>query len=226
MADYGIEVYTSAKLQTYGKDYYNNQYQAKDRAEEFIRGAYNRHGYSVNFVDTTGYKPNPPTEKKGESFTTQCPCDYKFDCSYSSVLSWFISWLDCNGPQAIDSTILLTKTNQTNGGVALGSVAHAQTGKHVCNLPSSYEDYGWNDEDNAMNTVLHEIGHCLMSGTRNDDGDSEEEHDVAALENRFDWYTITAMDIEGNVNDCGETSSTGYDGWEHTWSDCCVSNWS
>lgn len=225
MADYEIAVYSTAKLQRYGEDNYNNQFQAKDRAETFIEGAYNRHGYSVNFVNTTSYEPNPPTEKKGESFTTQCPCDHKFDCSYSSVVRWFDSWLDCNGPQAADSTILLTKTSQTNGGVALGSIVHVQTGEHICDLPSSYEDYGWNDEDNAMNSVLHEIGHCMMNGTRDEDGDNTTEHDVAALKSRVDWYTITAMDIDGSYNDCQNKYSTGYEGWEHTWSNCCVSNW-
>lgn len=228
MADFEVAVYLTYELQNYGSNNYGNKFQAKDRAETFIEGAFNRHGYSVSFVDTTDYSPAPPTEKYKDSFTTACPCDYRYDCSYDYLVGWFDDWLNCNEVQAEDSTILLSKVDNVNGGAAGGggTVAHAQTGKHVCDLPSSYEEYGWNDEDNGMNTVLHEIGHNLMGNTGDEGNDGVGHHDVAKLSSRVDWYTITAMDINGSENDCQDTYNNDFQGWEHTWSDCCVSNWS
>lgn len=227
MSDYEIAVYLTKELQSYGENNYSNAFQAKDRAETFIKGAYDQYGYSVNFLDTTDYSPDPPKEGFNESFTTACPCDPFYDCSYNKMCHWFDDWLYCNGFKADDVTIILSKTNHTNGGVNIGGgVCHAQTGKFVCDLPSSYEEYGWDDEDNAMNTVLHEIGHYHMAGTRDEDSDGEQEHDVARLVSRVDWYTITPMDIKGSENDCDETFNNDFTGWEHTWSTCCESNWS
>lgn len=226
MADYEIAVYLTYELQNFGESNYSNPFQAKDRAETFIKGAYDRHGYSVNFVDTTDYSPNPPTEKYNDSFTTACPCHTSYDCSYDKMCHWFDDWLDCNGPRGDNVTLIISKTSNTNGGVHIGGgVCHAQTGEYVCELPSSYEKYGWNGEDNAMNTVLHEIGHYHMESTRDEDGDGEEEHDVARLFSRVDWYTITAMKIKGSENDCSDTYNNDPSGWEHTWSACCESNW-
>lgn len=226
MADYEVAVYLTQKLQDHCEVNYGDPFQAKDRAETYIEGAYDRHGHTVRFLDTTDYSPDPYTEKFNESFTTACPCDPLYDCSYDKMCHWFDDWLYCNGPEADDVTIILSSTDQTSGGVYNGSgVAHAQTGKFVAALRSSYQEYGWYDRDNGMNTVLHEIGHYHMVSTRDEDGDGTEEHDVAEQVLHKDGYTITAMDIDGSTNDCGDSWDYDPNGWEHTWSDCCESNW-
>lgn len=232
MASYEIAVYITSELYQYGQNNYGDGYRARERAKTYIQGAMDRHGHTADFVSTDGYHPNVITQKYDTSFTTTCPCDPRYNCSYNNLLDWFKAWIECDGkPSGADSNIILSKTNSSSGGVAYGSggskYAHATTGKFVCDLPSSYENYGWSDSHDGMNTILHEIGHNLMQGSGVDGSDPDDagHHDVAALKSRIDWYTITAMKIKGGENECGDTYSQGYEGWENTWSDCCESFW-
>jgi hypothetical protein len=221
-------VYETKRLYDYCSSEYNDGWRAKKRAETFIKGALDRWGYTVNFEDTTDHIPNPGSEKRDEEFYDDCDlCDpngleYKY-----KVLGWFKEWVECGRPAGDQSSILLSSTSTSNGGKAYrsGKYAHATTGRFVANLSSSYEKYGLNSKDDGFNTVIHELGHNFMQNTNFDsDDDGEDHHDVATYYSRDDWWTQTAMSVEGSSNECGDPErSTG--GWEHTWSSCCHDKW-
>lgn len=229
MASYEVAVYITDALYNYGDSDFNDGYVAQKRAQTYIQGAFDRTSHSVSFVDPDS-TPNAPTEYYNKSFTTACPCDPRYNCSYDRLLGWFKDWVECNNkPQAADSNLLLSKTDNVNGGVAYGGgiYAHAQTGKYVARLYDTYEEYGYKKSHDGMNTAYHEMGHNFMGDTGDGDGDGVGHHDVAGVyDHGTQDDTISAMKINGDTNDCGDlvdTSNIG--GNEMAWSDCCLSNW-
>lgn len=230
MAEYEVAVYITDALYNYGQSDFNDGFVAQKRARKYIQGAFDRIGHSVSFL-TPSATPNAPTQKYDKSFTTACPCDIRYNCSYGSLLDWFKDWIECNNkPQAADSNLLLSNKETANGGNAYpgGIYAHSQTGKLIARLPDQYHGYGYKKKYNGMETGLHEIAHNLMGDVGDEDQDGAGHHDVASAYGHSQTQpdTISAMEVEGSTNDCGYLIDTSnVEGYEMLWSDCCVSNW-
>jgi len=228
MGSYEIAVYVTDSLYNRCQDNHGDGYIAQTRAKTYLQGAFDRTNHSVSFL-TPPSTPNAPTEYYSKSFTTACPCDTRYNCSYEALLGWFQDWVECNNkPKAQDSNILLSNTSNVNGGLAqvpAGTYAHAQTGRYIARLPPSYEKYGMKESHNGMHTAIEVVGHNLIGSVDDDDGDGGKHHDLAVIKDHgYQKETITGMGIKGSQNECGTYWDTStIDGNEMAWSDCAVS---
>lgn len=227
MTDYEMCIYQSQELTDYCETEYGDPHRAIDRAETFLKGAFQNIDFNtVSFVDSST-DLHCPQQAIRQSFETMCPCDTGYTCSYDHLTAWFKETLECNGYQeGADSTLLLTNGDKPNGGLAYktGNKAAASTGAHVAGLPSSYEKYGQNTSFEGMETAFHEIGHNILQAGFDDDGDGVDQHDTGIITLWYDNYYKSPLDIEGETNDCGEDNLYTVDGWYMRYSDCAISN--
>jgi len=228
---YQVAVYITNALYDYGQDNYEDGYRARDRAAEYIKEA-------IDYYDTEDVRSmseiiNAPREYTNRSFEEECLCSSRYNCEYSSLVDWWQTYVDkqCEDLfQAEHSTLLLTSTSESDGGVAMGRFSTAQTGQGICDLPSPAERYGFDNSHDCMHTVLEEVGHSLMSGTNDSDGDGITEHDVGAIYEESEGDCITPMGVNNSENEAGENDCENYQdgdptGWRLIWSPCCERNW-
>ena len=239
MSTYEISVYVSRELYDYGDQNYNDGYQAQKRAATFIDGAFNLTSHSVDLV-TPNDKIPAPVESSHTQFDATCPCGSgSTTCTYDQLVFWWKRYNDCSSTYtADDCNLLLTSTSATDGGYANdqpGQWGHAQTGRHICDLSSSYEWAGKKSEHDAMHTALEEIGHNLLKSPSTVDGDNDGDgsHDCGQPYNyNSNFYAISPMgvndkelDYDGGTNDCNESWNYDPTGWALRWSYCCYNQW-
>lgn len=129
--------------------------------KDYLEQAYSQTPHEVN-VMTPSNHPNPPTEKKGESFS-DAPCSHQGqqETSYDGLLQWWRDYHAChNVTDAKDGNILVTDANAP-GGVSDGhmTIAHGRQVKEID--PGEMYNRGCTSGLEAVGTVLHEAGHCV-----------------------------------------------------------------
>lgn len=223
MATYEISIYQTNELYNYCKDTYGDGYRARDRAYTYFEGA---DDYLSDNI--TVYKPDTgigaPTEELNESFDAAYPCDRSYTVSYDKLVYWWEDYVDCELGTTRDCDLLLTNANSPNHGRARKSqYACAEGGPHIADLPSSYDERGYTDPYDAMETAMHEFAHCVMDGT-DDDGTTYNEHAVGDSHYHDGDYFETMMtnDTIGSKNECDDFVDSP-DGYEMRWDYCCES---
>lgn len=227
MATYEASVHITTDLHQYGEDNYNDGYIAQDRAATYIQGAFDRSSHTV-YLNTPPERPNPGAETIDTEYTAACPCNTSFNCTYNSVVGYYKDWLDCHSYESKDVNIVISSTSNIGGGetCGCGTHAHSQSGQKICDLDSSYQDYGFTDPFNAMQTSLHEIGHLLLKAfPSDDDGDGETQHDMAFVYNHVDGNAVSPMYVNGDENNCSTPVDQIASGKEMRWSGCCEDYW-
>lgn len=237
MANFEIAVFVT-------KDVYDdNGYQARDRVATFTEGAFgetSRHTVDVLRADET---PNPPQEKINSSVSGNCICDWTLDCSWDNLLDWWDDWLiysECNDShtQAADCNLLVTAAD----GGGLGGGRNSTPGTAITNggldlkdLPSSYEPYVWTTAGKKMWVALQEMGHSLIDGMPDSDGDGTGHDSARVIEDPDNGKeTITPMGITGDAtwnrdlqNNCGKAyDKSSVDGKSACfWNDSCTTKY-
>lgn len=171
--------------------------------------------------------PDTPTEDVKTKVSAQRPCDDNY--MYNDLLFWFELWLECNSgpdtPEAADVNVLLT--NKGNGGGRAGpKICGVHDGPDIADAPpvGKFDRYRTSDAHDALQTALHEIGHCIIY-----DAYSIAEHETGAV-TRTDtgWFTNnkhfrTPMGLGGDdhADVCGNTYDRPGDAhWDLVWSEC------
>jgi hypothetical protein len=227
VTSYNIEIFETDELQTSMDDEYNDAWQAAERAETWIKGAFESNsGHEATVGIAKDSEPDPGQEgPAGDSFDQGCICaENTYRCSYNNLFDWWGDWLqaDCKDPHedADDCRLLLTDYSR-GGGLGAGDIAVACVGQDIAELDSSHHRWGGQSKHNAMDTVLEEIGHALINwdGDNNcshsdDDGDGRG-HDSGVI--KYDTtesdYGVTPMGITGDRcnNNCADNSSLNTD---------------
>lgn len=219
MATFEISVYQTADLYRHCNDEHGNGFQARDRVETYMEGADDYLSHNI-IVHTPSKIIDAPTEEVGESFTGEHPCTGTSG-TWDRLVSWWEDYVDCDLGTTRDCDLLLTNATATNRGVARADqYACAEGGRHIAELPSSYDVRGETDPYNAMETVMHEFAHCVLTGWH--DGSAYEEHAVGNTYPFNGKYYETMMTNEaiGSKNECGDYVDPK-DGYEMRWADCC-----
>lgn len=226
MAEYEFAVYLSEALYDYADDRYADPFRPQERTLRYVEGAFRRTPHDVRFDAPSSTVP-APTEEHNTPFSAPCPADADRTCSYASLIRWFRDWLVTTGArQGADGTVLLTSTGEMNGGIAAGRRCVVRTGRLLCELPARYEPFGYLDHHDGIHSVLHELGHILLSDVGDSDCDDIGHHDTGAVYDRPFGRTISPMGLQRATNECGTTFRTdNVVGHELGWSPCCVSRW-
>lgn len=202
-------------------------YQSQRQYDENGNAVINRVAtYLENGTDNTPHSINTskkgtvsiPEECRGTSFTTQYPCDRSFDVTYDGPYYWWEDYTQCVlGNTASDSNLLISDCDGVCGGGRAegGSVSNSTraftNANAVENLPSSFTDYDVSCGAFSMGIAMQEVGHNLMAGISDDDGDDQDEHDTAdTIEHGGDYYTTPmgvsywGQDELSGDNECGD----------------------
>lgn len=223
MATFDISIYVTQELYNHCDDEYGDGFRAQKRAKTFIEGADNKMSDNV-YVKTPSDVYDAPVDELGNSFDARYPCDQTFTVSYDGLVQWWKDKVDCDLGTTDDCDLLLTNGDSGNHGVTLGNqYACAEGGKHIADLPSSYDDRGYGKAYNAMETLMHEFAHALMDG-KNDDGTTYDEHAVGdSLYHDGDYFeTMMTNGTIGSNNECDDYVASP-DGYAMEWADCCES---
>jgi hypothetical protein len=221
MATFEISVYVTVELYQQCNNDYGNGYQAQDRVKTYFEGADNQLSHNIE-VYTPSKRIYAPTEQVGESFTAEHPC-IGDSGTWDRLVHWWEDYVDCDLGTTRDCDLLLTNASSSNRGVARNNqYACAEGGGHIAELPSSYDDRGYNDPYDAMETAMHEFAHCVMDGI--DDGSSYNEHAVGDTIEHSGIYYETMMTNEiQDSNECGQNVNSSDGGYKMRWDDCCES---
>lgn len=211
--------------------YNENGYEVRNTVENYLEAA--ESGDSNVYI--YGYRKDgvfsPPTECPGESFTTSYPCDRTFDVTYDNLLPWWDDYSRCeNLSTESDSNLLVTDCDKYCGGgraYVHGTTCFAN-GNNIENLPNTHTDYDSGCGSYSMATALQEVGHNLMDGPSDSDGDGEGQHDTGETVYHSGSYAVTPMsagywsDLEGD-NECGEWNANPDDLYEFNYANCAMS---
>ena len=246
-----VVLFETYDLQNYCDDNYGSSWRAANRAKTWIEGAFDQTSdYDVTVSIATDSAPNPPQEGPArDDFTTSCLCHWQYNCTYNNLWVWWVDWLnnsDCKDPHDDANDCRMLLTNYDSSGLGSSKTAVACIGQKVAELSSAYSRFGNQPRHNGMDTVLEELGHCLINWDssnnncdhKDDDGDGRS-HDSGAVlyDSTADDYGITPMGLAGDRchNNCSDDSllDTPYcfsrcdddgdgepDGWVLEYSDC------
>jgi hypothetical protein len=221
VTSFDIEIFETRELQISMNDEYDNTWRAAERAENWIKGAFDGNSsYEATVGIAKDSEPDPKIEgPAGESFEQSCICHWEYTCSYNNLFDWWGSWLssECKDPHDDAEDCRLLLTDYSGSGLGGGDKAVACVGKEVAKLDSTHNRFGEQSRHSSMDTVLEEIGHALIhwDGDNNcshsdDDGDGRA-HDsgVIKYDSSADDYGVTPMGITGDRcnNNCADDSS-------------------
>lgn len=212
--------------------YNENEFEVRDKADTYIQSESTSDDPARLWGYTKSEVYSAPTEDPHESFDAKYPCDRTFTITYDNLLDWWDDMVECEDLSTeSDSNILITDNDgYCGGGLAwvYGTTCVAN-GNNIENLPDSYVDYEHGCGAYSMATVMQEIGHNVMDGPSDSDGDGEGQHDTGATVYHSDGRAVTPMsagywdDLEGD-NECGESYPDPDDGYyEFRYSDCARS---
>lgn len=212
---YEVNVYVTQQLYDDHESQYGDGYRAQKRGVDYVIGALHDSPYAY-YVKGPSPTPAAPTEEVNQSFTTMDPCSLGHSASYDALFQWFRDWLNCNGhPTAIHSNILITASDDDNGLSGPDNHTAAECGPSLAEAPSSRQREGCNSGFNAVQTLLHEVGHNLVENSSN-----YQEHDLANTFETNPWY-VTPMGVSEPYNHCGSSvDKTGSRCFKTYWSDC------
>lgn len=224
--------------------------QALDRAKHYIETVFaNYLPHSANVITSSTY-PSALTEVYNESFEAPAPCHKNFTLQYSNLNEWFSDWVECvSTPVGKHANVLITGERSAGGGLTRHDSAHtegtcsesnpdpclptsyavSQGSEYIAEADSTFQRRRMSVNHVAMQTVFHELGHCLL-GERNEHNDHQV-GEVTKVNWDFDHHWVTPMGLnEQWTNDCGETFDRPGDNvhdrhWDLVWSDCCVNDW-
>lgn len=183
--------------------------------------------------DNCGYTREQTTLDSQLGVTHPCTGD---SISYDGIAFYFRDWLNCNdNPSDYDVIALLTACDPGGGHALINgswsySICASTGGNHIADAPSTFRRYEPKDDSSstavaidAIQTLHHEIGHCLM----HDDEKDHDDHNVGDLTKRDgDYWWRTPMGFGGDSSSvCGSFDTTGHGRWDVVWSDCCVNRW-
>lgn len=235
MGSFDVAVFTTGDLYNHCNDEFGDGFAGRDIAIDFIEGAFNRSSnHSVNTIAASDIV-HTPTEKIREPFEAPAPCyEGLGDVSWTDLRDYWKFWIedaDCKDPHASGKDCNLLLSDTPNGGLGGGKYACSGGAFVVASNYSSYENYGFDPAFNKVDTILEEVGHCLVSNMKDEDygdnnGDGKIPHDSGRLYSTFEGYTITPIGITGDVdyNNCGKfVDKDGLwsgDGWNARYSPC------
>lgn len=221
MASFDIGLYPSSDLDSaHGNT-------PVDRAETHLNDALNNASqHSVTIHTNTG-TVDAPIETVGPSFSTAdkpCTVPTPDDVQWSDLGEWWYQYTSRCGAPDHDAVVLITSGNYsgTVGKCYNNYACVCEGGQHLPDLPPNYTGQGSGIEYRAINTVLHEIGHAIISANVN-------EHKV------YDTYQSssgnwgkTAMETGAlgpiSQNECGDSVHSATSGQEATgYSECAES---
>ena len=121
VTSYDIEIFETYELQTSMDDEYDNAWQAAERAETWIKGAFKSNsGHEATVGIAKDSEPDPGQEgSAGDSFDQGCICyENRYRCSYNNLFDWWGDWLqaDCKDPHEDADDCRLLLTNYSRGG--------------------------------------------------------------------------------------------------------------
>lgn len=209
MASADVTVFLTTKA-------YNNDSKMQDKVENYLKEAFE---YTVH--SATVKKPqnwiDAPSEDPFASFeATVCGNTNNYD----GLLPWWKDYHKCNSLTSSEDAIILITNNTGLGGEGyVGGRFSVSAGEQISSLSaSSTYQTGCDTGSDAMQTVIHEVGHNL--GLRHADGYAYNGSDGV------NYYTSNMMNgYTGGVstNNCGRdiTADTSKDHChDFGWFDC------
>lgn len=177
-----------------------------ERAEMHIDDALNpdsEHSVTIH----TGFNISAPIEPVGPSFTTErYPCTRKTRDEYywNDIGEWWDIYTRVCGSYGDDAAILITDGGYYDTvGITYNNYACVcEGGRYLSDLPANDTGQGSGTEYDVISTVLHELGHAIISANVN-------EHKVydTYQSSSGDWGK-TAMDTGAigpiSYNECGD----------------------
>jgi hypothetical protein len=213
--------------------------EARDRAAFYLEDAINeKQGRSVNIIKPSTF-PEPPIQDCYQSFTDEDWAGFGTR-TYSCLGQWIHVYTENKAvPHSEDAVLLLTDVSSTAHGKtwkvwsneeepAAGAGIGGAEYLPALNSDSATRYRGTTAEKqafDAMNTVLHEVGHCLLTI------DDFNEHRTGEItKNPAESYREykTPMGLNGEkTNACGWTYNTHPSNVEHQlwYSNCCEGEW-
>jgi hypothetical protein len=239
MADIEIDIYSTEALrntcQLNGKSGDYSAYVART----FIGGALDATAYTYDIDVVTGTYPDPPDERiTADQYEPSGVCGNSSSKTYNTLRAWWLNLLDAScGPSknADDVNLLLSAAN--GGGLAAGEVAVCSAGK-LWDVPNYYRRFGFDDQKwNQVDSVLEEVGHCLIQNMVDHDGDgSSHDSGMVVKDTSTGRYGISPIGIKDIENYGGYTRNNCYapydmfqtdtdgdrkpDGWIYEYSSC------
>lgn len=203
-----VAIWTTAEL-------HNTDPDAQSKIIDQLNFAFNYAEHDVNVVRETTHHPDPPTEEIFESFeNTDDFCGHGGE-NYSGLLSWWQDYHRCKSiADAADSNILVTDSTSLGGRGYIGGRRCVAAGHQIKNFSSSDIAVNANGTDNeAMQTVIHEIGHNLGLDHPSSSRPNASIHGYIHRKDSDEVYpTYMAAGyigrIEGTTNECGQNNAT------------------
>lgn len=234
---YDIAIYVTDKCWEFGDKWYGNGYKAAEVAKTYIEGAFSHIDGKDVTITIPFQTPNPPKEAAGADMCDDiCSNDGESGC-WNTLWGWWTEWLNnspCIDPEyyAKDCNFLISKGD--GGGRAAVDAAVASVGSDLAALDKTYEDFGYDDDLHAAaDTVLEELGHCLITNMSDADSDgSGHDSGVVMYDSANASYAITPMGLNNDTNNCENNpypksytdtdSDSGPDGWAFQYSQCSI----
>lgn len=211
--------------------YNENGYEVRNTVENYVEAADSANSNKYVYGYRKDGVPSAPTECPNESFTTSYPCDRTFDVTYDNLLPWWDDYANCeNLPTESDSNLLVTDCDGSCGGGR--AYVHGTTcyinGNDIEYLSNTHVDYDSGCGAYGMGGALQEIGHNLMDGPSDSDGDGQGQHDTGKTVYHSDGYAVTPMSagywskLSGD-NECGKSYPDPDNLYEFNYSGCAMS---
>jgi hypothetical protein len=190
MASFDVGVWISEE------QYNDTGTQVLNRVVTYLENSTGNISHSINAVakDERIYAPE---ECPHTSFSTDFPCDGNLDStSYDQLYSWWVDYTDyCDLNLEADANLLVTNCSGSCGGGTGGGTRAVANGNRIENPPSSWTKYENSCGAYSMGTVLQEVGHCLVNGVSDSDGDGHGEHDTCDTTYQSGDYYSTPMGV-------------------------------
>lgn len=239
MADINIGVFSTQKLANNSEFATGDSLYAARVARTYIEGTLNYTNYTYDVQLERDKFPNPPKEPPGASVTDDL-CNTGSEKSHNTVWNWFVDrwkYSSCKDPHLDVDDVYLLLTGSEGGGLGTRKTAAAGA-LDLINLEITYNHFGYGDKFFTVDTVLEEIGHCLISNMSDEDGDGSG-HDSGMVKQDpstgemcispmglKEYQTYTALNYQENNRDTPYNKDAVNNGRVAEYSDCTVNHFS